>query len=127
MAEWLTIVSWVAVILGLVTALAIAFDVTAHRPAPAPRPALDAPPDASPRERHSLLSQSDGLTSQVQSAKQLGVYSHDDGRGTHRDGAHTHGEIDRPADEKTPGDRNGNQIISCRPNEILDHLSVSSA
>jgi hypothetical protein len=29
MAEWLTIVSWVAVILGLLTALAIAFDVTA--------------------------------------------------------------------------------------------------
>ena len=30
MAQWLTIVSWVAVILGLLTALAIAFDVTAH-------------------------------------------------------------------------------------------------
>ena len=30
MAQWLTIVSWVAVILGLLTALAIAFDVAAH-------------------------------------------------------------------------------------------------
>jgi hypothetical protein len=30
MAQWLIIVSWVAVILGLLTALAIAFDVTAH-------------------------------------------------------------------------------------------------
>ena len=30
MAQWLTIVSWVAVILGLATALAIAFDVAAH-------------------------------------------------------------------------------------------------
>jgi hypothetical protein len=30
MAQWLTIVSWVAVILCLLTALAIAFDVTAH-------------------------------------------------------------------------------------------------
>jgi hypothetical protein len=30
MAQWLIIVSWVAVILGLSTALAIAFDVTAH-------------------------------------------------------------------------------------------------
>src|SRR5580692_7650526 len=29
MAQWLIIVSWVAVILGLLTALAIAFDVTA--------------------------------------------------------------------------------------------------
>ena len=30
MAQWLIIVSWVAVILGLLTALAIAFDLTAH-------------------------------------------------------------------------------------------------
>ena len=30
MAQWLTIVSWGAVILGLLTALAIAFDVAAH-------------------------------------------------------------------------------------------------
>ena len=30
MAQWLTIVSWVAVILGLLTALAIAFDVAIH-------------------------------------------------------------------------------------------------
>ena len=30
MAQWLIIVSWVAVILGLLTALAIAFDVTTH-------------------------------------------------------------------------------------------------
>jgi NAD(P)-dependent dehydrogenase (short-subunit alcohol dehydrogenase family) len=30
MAQWLIIVSWVAVISGLLTALAIAFDVTAH-------------------------------------------------------------------------------------------------
>jgi len=30
MAQWLTVVSWVAVILGLLTALAIAFDVAAH-------------------------------------------------------------------------------------------------
>ena len=30
MAQWLTIVSWVAVTLGLLTALAIAFDVAAH-------------------------------------------------------------------------------------------------
>jgi Domain of unknown function (DUF4396) len=30
MAQWLVIVSWVAVILGLLTALAIAFDVAAH-------------------------------------------------------------------------------------------------
>ena len=30
MAQWLIIVSWVAVILGLSTALAIAFDVIAH-------------------------------------------------------------------------------------------------
>src|SRR5271163_3240274 len=30
MAQWLTIVSWVAVILGLLTALALAFDVTAR-------------------------------------------------------------------------------------------------
>jgi hypothetical protein len=30
MAQWLIIVSWVAVIFGLLTALAIAFDVTAH-------------------------------------------------------------------------------------------------
>ena len=30
MAQWLTIASWVAVILGLLTALATAFDVTAH-------------------------------------------------------------------------------------------------
>jgi hypothetical protein len=30
MAQWLIIVSWVAVILGLLTALAISFDVTAH-------------------------------------------------------------------------------------------------
>jgi hypothetical protein len=35
--------------------------------------------------------------------------------------------IDPAADEKTSGDRNGNQIINCRLNEILDHLSVSSA
>ncbi len=73
------------------------------------------------------LGQPDGLASQIQSAKQLGVCSHDDGGSTHRDGAHTHGEIDPPADEKTSGDRYGDQIISCRPNEILDHLSVSSA
>jgi hypothetical protein len=30
MAQWLIIVSWIAVILALLTALAIAFDVTAH-------------------------------------------------------------------------------------------------
>jgi hypothetical protein len=30
MAQWLNIVSWIAVILGLLTALVIAFDVTAH-------------------------------------------------------------------------------------------------
>ena len=30
MAQWLIIVSWVAVVLGLLTALAIAFDVTSH-------------------------------------------------------------------------------------------------
>jgi len=30
MGQWLIIVSWVAVIIGLLTALAIAFDVTAH-------------------------------------------------------------------------------------------------
>jgi hypothetical protein len=30
MAQWLTIASWVAVILGLLTALAIAVDVAAH-------------------------------------------------------------------------------------------------
>ena len=30
MEQWLIIVSWVAVIFGLLTALAIAFDVTAH-------------------------------------------------------------------------------------------------
>ena len=33
MTQWLIIVSWVAVILGLLTALAIAFDITA-RPQP---------------------------------------------------------------------------------------------
>jgi hypothetical protein len=75
----------------------------------------------------SLLGQPDGLTLQIQAAKQLGICSHDDGRSTHRDGAHTHGEIDPPAHEKTSGDRNRNQIIGCRPNEVLDHLSVSSA
>ena len=30
MAQWLTIVSWVTVILGLLTALALAFDVATH-------------------------------------------------------------------------------------------------
>ena len=30
MAQWLIVTSWVAVILGLLTAVAIAFDVAAH-------------------------------------------------------------------------------------------------
>src|SRR5712692_599009 len=70
---------------------------------------------------------SSGLALQIQSAKQLRVCSHDDGRNAHRHCTHTHGEINPPADEKTSRNWNGNQVIPGRPNEILDHLSVGSA
>src|SRR5256884_60148 len=71
--------------------------------------------------------QLDGLTLQLQSAKQLRVRGHDDGRSAHCDCAHTHGQIESPAHEKTRCDRYGYKIISGRPNQILDHLSVRSA
>ncbi len=55
----------------------------------------------------SLLARlSEGLALQLQSAKQLRVCSHDDGRNAHRDCAHAHGEIESPMDEKAAGDRN---------------------
>src|SRR6266481_1772952 len=71
--------------------------------------------------------QLEGLALQLQYAKQLSVRSYDDGGQAHRDCAHTHGEIKPPADEKTSRDWNGHQVISGRPNEILDHFFVSSA
>src|SRR5947209_5961975 len=61
---------------------------------------------------------------QLHSAKQLRVRSHDHGRRAHRDCADTHGEIKPPANQQTPRDRNGDEVISARPNEILHHLSV---
>src|SRR5216684_1113959 len=71
--------------------------------------------------------QLEGLALQLQYAKQLSVRSYDNGGQAHRDCAHTHGEIKPPADEKTSRDWNGYQVISGRPNEILDHFFVSSA
>src|ERR1700719_3528765 len=64
---------------------------------------------------------------QLHSAKQLRVRSHDDGRRAHRDCADTHGEIKPPANQQTPRDRDGDEVISARPNEILHHLSVGCA
>jgi len=63
---------------------------------------------------------------QFQPAKQLCIRSHNDGREAHRHCTHTHGQIDSPGDEKTSCDRDGDQIIGCGPNEILNHLSVGS-
>jgi len=55
-----------------------------------------------------------GLAQQFQSAKQLRVCSHDDGRTAHRCCAHTHGEIKSPAHEETCRDWNGDQVIFLR-------------
>ena len=67
------------------------------------------------------------LAPQLQSAKQLRVCSNDDGRSAHRHGTDAHGEIKPPTDQKTSRNRNGEHVVGGRPNEILDHLSVTSA
>src|SRR5260370_3399613 len=63
--------------------------------------------------QHEIL-QLECLALQLESAKQLGICSHNYRRETHRDCTDTHGEIESPADEKAPGDRNGDQVVSSR-------------
>src|SRR5260221_9424111 len=64
---------------------------------------------------------------QIQSAEQLRVCSDNYGGKTHRNCTHAHGHIKPPSDEKASGDWNGDQVISSRPNEILDHFPVGCA
>ena len=68
-----------------------------------------------------------GVALQLQSSKQLSVCSYDDSGQAHRDRTHTHRKIESPMDKKTSGDRNGDYVVCCRPNEILDHLSIGCA
>ncbi len=66
---------------------------------------------------------------QFEAAKQLGICSNNDGRKTHCYRAHALQEDDpesRP-DEKTSRNGNGDEVIRCRPDEILDHLPVGRA
>jgi hypothetical protein len=53
---------------------------------------------------------------QLHSAKQLRVRSYDNGRRAHCNCADTHGQIKPPANQQTPRDRNGDEVISARPN-----------
>ena len=64
---------------------------------------------------------------QFEAAKQLGIRSNNDGRKTHCYRAHAHGEVEPGPDEKTSRNGNGDQVIRCRPDEILDHLPVGRA
>src|SRR5580700_7737035 len=64
---------------------------------------------------------------QLKSAKQLSVGGYDDGGQAHRDRPHTHREIESPVDEKASSDRNSDDVIRRRPNQILDHFSIGSA
>jgi hypothetical protein len=64
---------------------------------------------------------------QLKSAKQLSVGSYDDGGQAHRDGPYTHREIESPVDEEASSDRNSDNVIRRRPNQVLDHFSIGSA
>jgi len=64
---------------------------------------------------------------QLKSAKQLSVGGYDDGGQAHRDRPHTHREIESPVDEKASSDRNSDNVIRRRPNQILDHFSIGGA
>jgi hypothetical protein len=66
-------------------------------------------------------------TLQLQSPKQLRIHRHDHSRSAHGDRTDAHGQINSPPDEKASCDRNGDNVISSGPNQILDHLSVGSA
>src|SRR5579872_1998898 len=72
-------------------------------------------------------SMGEGVLLQLKSAKQLSVGGYDDSGKAHRDGPHTHGEIESPVDEKASSDRNSDNVIGRRPNQILDHFSIGSA
>ncbi len=69
-------------------------------------------------------SSSKDLTPELQVTKQLRIDCHNDRGRAHRDGPHTHREIESPADEQPPGDRDGDEVVRGRPHEILDHLPV---
>ena len=71
-------------------------------------------------------SMGDGVLLQLKSAKQLSVGGYDDGGQTHRDRPHTHREIESPVDEKASSDRNSDNVIGRRPNQVLDHFSIGS-
>src|ERR1700687_1846079 len=67
-----------------------------------------------------------GRALQVQPAKQLCIRGHDDRGEAHCDCTSAHGQIESPSDEKASRDRDGDKIIGGRPNEILNHLPISS-
>ena len=66
------------------------------------------------------------LALQGQPAKQLRITCDDDGGQAHRNGTDAHGDIQSQVDENTSSDWDSDKVISRRPNEILDHLSVRS-
>src|SRR5438128_1308438 len=59
---------------------------------------------------------------QFQAAQELRVHRHDDRRHAHGDRPHAHGQIQSPADKNPGSYRYGNQVVSRRPNEILNHF-----
>ena len=69
----------------------------------------------------------EGVSLQLKSAKQLSIGGYDDGGKAHRDRPHTHREIESPMDEKASSDRNSDNVIGRRPNQVLDHFSIGSA
>jgi len=75
----------------------------------------------------SLSAMGEGVLLQLKSAKQLSVGGYDDGGQAHRDRPHTHREIESPVDEKAGSDRDSDDVIRRRPNQILDHFSIGSA
>ena len=75
-------------------------------------------------ERRSTVN---GVLLQLKAAKQLSVGGYDDGGEAHRDRPHTHREIESPVDEKTSSDRNSDDVIGRRPNQVLNHFSIGRA
>src|SRR6266851_8775490 len=63
---------------------------------------------------------------EFQPTKQLRIRSHNDGGEAHCDCTNAHRQIESPSDEKASRERDGDKGIRGRPNEILNHLSIST-
>jgi hypothetical protein len=56
---------------------------------------------------------------QADTTQKLGVGRHDDRREAHGDGTNGHQQIDAPWDQDAHGDRDGDDVVAGRPDQVL--------